>query len=189
MKIMPGGLLFTIILFAGIYCIIVLLAYWFQDKLTYIPGRAGRDQAEWYGLQPWPDAIDFHGYRSKSELDAADGTILIWHGNAGTALDRGYYINALEARDFRVLLVEFPGYGDRDGAFSEKSFVDDAMIATEKAIKQFKGPFILWGESMGCAVASKVALHGRERTSNDLYTGCAARRKWSDHTCRCGRLC
>jgi pimeloyl-ACP methyl ester carboxylesterase len=158
-KIFSGDLMVFVVMAVGIYFIIAIAAYLFQEKLIYIPGSTGCDSAQRYGLEPWPNRDDFHGYITKNQITKIKGTILIWHGNAGTALDRTYYVNALERRGFRVILMEFPGYGDRAGDLSEQAFVEDAMSATEKAFHQFNGPFIIWGESMGCGVASKVAVY------------------------------
>ena len=147
----------------GIYIAVVVIVYFMQSKLLYAPGKDGRDHARYNGWQCWPDEEDFHGYISKHPPKKPLGTALVWHGNAGTALDRGYFIYALEKRNWRVILMEYPGYGDREGSPGEEVFYADARKAVDKAMAEFGEPMIFFGESLGNGVASKMAEEYRDR--------------------------
>jgi pimeloyl-ACP methyl ester carboxylesterase len=83
--------------------------------------------------------------------------VLVFHGNAGSALDRKYYPDALEKLGYRVILVEYPGYGGRRGKLGEGSFVADARDLVTLARDEFGDPIYVWGESLGCGVAIAVA--------------------------------
>jgi len=37
--------------------------------------------------------------------------ILVFHGNSGSVLDRLFYFKALVGLGYRVILLEYPGYG------------------------------------------------------------------------------
>jgi uncharacterized protein len=107
----------------------------------------------------WPEqGAAYQGIVSKKGPANFKGTVMIFHGNAGSAISRRYYIAALETRGFRVILAEYPGYGARSGELSEKNFVSDARRAALRAKKNFGAPLYVWGESMGCGVASALAV-------------------------------
>lgn len=77
-------------------------------------------------------------------------------GNAGAAIDRSYYVRALEPLGYRVLLMEYPGYGGRPGSPSETTLTRDARASIELARQAFGQPIFLWGESLGSGVVAAV---------------------------------
>jgi hypothetical protein len=111
-------------------------------------------------LEPWPAGHPaFRGYAGAGlpEGSPVRGTVVVFHGNAGGARDRVYYWLALEARGYRVVLAEYPGYGGRGGELGEDSFVRDGRETARQALAAFGGPLLVWGESLGAAVAAGVA--------------------------------
>jgi hypothetical protein len=83
--------------------------------------------------------------------------VAVFHGNAGTAADRAYYVKALSSIGYRVILAEYPGYGQRGGQLGEKSFVNDAQATVRLISEKYGGPLFLLGESLGCGVAAGAA--------------------------------
>ena len=75
-----------------------------QDRLLYFPTRVGVAQASATGLQPWPSAQDFRGLLAPPPAQAR-GTVIVFHGNAGHAGQREFYVHALAPLGLRVLLV------------------------------------------------------------------------------------
>jgi len=147
----------SIALLALGYLALMLLVYLLQERFLYFPDDSGMDLAHNFGLRPWPAKENFHGFISDSQLKNPKGTFLVWHGNAGSALNRTYFSGALERRDYRVILMEYPGYSGRPGKLSEKSFVADALLAAGHARREFGNPVYLIGESLGCGVVAAVA--------------------------------
>ena len=90
------------------------------------------------------------------KLDDAEGTIIVFHGNAGAAYHRGFYIDALSLHNLRVILAEYPGYGGRTGQPSEDVLVTDALKTIRLAYQEFGEPPYLWGESLGCGIVSSA---------------------------------
>lgn len=146
------------------YALLVGLMALMQRNMLYLPDPTAIIQAVPLGadgtLEPWPGSGEaFRGYvrGPLSSPMSTRGTVVVFHGNAGSARDRGYYTLPLEARGYRVVLAEYPGYGGRAGAPSEEAFVQDGRDTARLALAEFGGPLWLWGESLGAAVAAGVA--------------------------------
>ncbi len=112
-------------------------------------------------LAVWPATGDpsHRGYVSAEPLAGVHsrGTVVVFHGNAGSARDRRHYISALEQRGYRVVLAEYPGYGGRDGKPGEAAFISDGIETARLALETFGGPLWIWGESLGAGVAAGVS--------------------------------
>ena len=131
-----------------------------QYKLLYYPSTfvPSDDVLTANNIQCWPsNAGNYKGFVSTAESKHVRGTVIVFHGNAGTAADRTYYIKTLVPLGYRVILAEYPGYGARGGKLGEKSFVSDAKETVQDAYKHYGSPLFLLGESLGCGVAAAVA--------------------------------
>ncbi len=162
------------------YGVICLAAYLGQSRLLYFPGGTDRTaierQAARFGLRPWPaSGPELRGLLGNAGPSGNRGTILVFHGNAGSAGDRAYYALALERRGFRVILAEYPGYGGRPGSTNERSLVEDGMETFRRALQEFGPPVYLWGESLGCGVVTGIA----RRVGSDAR-GLVLLTPWSD---------
>jgi pimeloyl-ACP methyl ester carboxylesterase len=145
------------------YLAVVLFFYLVQDRILYQAARfpAGRaaERAARLGLRPFPGDIPGHrGYLAEpSPPDSARGTYVVFHGNAGAALDRIYYAEALGRLGYRVVLAEYPGYGCRAGSAGERAFTADAVALLDEVRARFGAPVFLAGESLGAAVGAALA--------------------------------
>jgi len=131
-----------------------------QDHFIYFPDHirpsAGALTAR--GLTVWmASGDDYRGLVSAPESDAPAGTVIVFHGNAGKAADRGFYAKMLVPLNYRVILAEYPGYGGRPGSRGEDQFVKDARLTVEAAFAKYGAPLYLLGESLGCGVVAAVA--------------------------------
>jgi len=142
------------------YALLILIGFLMQRRMLYFPEVKAPSPAflQAYGLEPWPGGDDpVRGYTAIEKRAQRKGTVVVFHGNAGAAYHRDYYIKVLEPLGYRVLLAEYPGYGGRSGELSEQSFIADGSETVRRARGQFGNPVYLAGESMGCAVATGVA--------------------------------
>lgn len=146
------------------YLLLAGFVWLVQRKMLYFPDPAPSISVLRLGnhlhLKPWPGAGSaFRGYTGDrlAEESPTQGTIVVFHGNAGAARDRIYYALALEARGYRVVLAEYPGYGGRRGELSEDAFIRDGRETARQAFAEWGGPLLIWGESLGAAVAAGVA--------------------------------
>jgi pimeloyl-ACP methyl ester carboxylesterase len=110
------------------------------------------------GIAFWPlEPASYRGFIGTTEIRNIKGTVVVFHGNAGTAADRAYYVKALSSIGYRVILAEYPGYGQRGGELGERSFVEDAQATVRLISETYREPLFLLGESLGCAVAAGAA--------------------------------
>jgi esterase/lipase len=151
--------------FLLIYLLILLAVFLLQRKLIYFPARFTQEQQEdlfaGLNLQPWPSVNDLQGVISRSPLTDAKGTVLVFHGNAGAAVHRTYYIEALQRLGYRVIIAEYPGYGVREGSPSEKVLVEDGIATANRVRNEFKDPLFLCGESLGSGVVAGIVASGK----------------------------
>ena len=91
-------------------------------------------------------------------------TAILFHGNAALGIDRSYLAPVFAARGLRLVLAEYPGYGARAGAPTERALVDDGAALYAAIVQQYPAaPVLLVGESIGGGVAVQVAAQQRTR--------------------------
>jgi uncharacterized protein len=142
-----------------------LLAFLAQRRLIYFPERQDPKQAErqarQLGLEPWREGGRLLGWRAPLPVRRAAGAVLVLHGNAGAAIHRTYFRDLFQdpalGEAMEVYLLEYPGYGPRPGAPSERTLRQAAGEAIDLLRRDARGPLLLVGESLGGAVAALAA--------------------------------
>ncbi|MBK7998137.1 MAG: alpha/beta hydrolase [Verrucomicrobia bacterium] len=131
----------------------------FQRSLLYFPTAFTVAVAESIGskegLLPWRNSRgELIGWKLPAKTNSS-GQILILHGNAGSAVQRGYLAHpAYEATACDVFLLEYPGYGARPGTPSMGSF----LAAADEAFKELaQKPVYVVSESIGTGAAAHLA--------------------------------
>ena len=148
-------------------CTALLLSalYAFQGKLIYFPTRMSRGDFERTVRAAGGDRASilapFDAVVVEPPADVASvGTVIFFHGNAGLGIDRAYLLPAFTRRRLRLVLAEYPGYGARGGAPTERRLVADAQALYAQIARTYpNAPIMLAGESLGSAVAVQVATH------------------------------
>ncbi|WP_158675457.1 alpha/beta hydrolase [Thiohalobacter thiocyanaticus] len=141
-----------------------------QRNLIYYPVREDLShllrQAQSQGAEPWYDRRGaLIGWTLRGEgRPTAEGRgrhLVVFHGNAGHALDRTYYAEALFSLAGSpwqtVSLFEYPGYGARDGQPGEKQILAAADAAVGELVANGEERIFLLGESLGGGVAAALA--------------------------------
>jgi pimeloyl-ACP methyl ester carboxylesterase len=150
----------VLIIPAIVYGVLCLCAFAWQRKLLYFPTRipAGAvvQEAAEHGFAPWKNSNgQIIGWKIPA-TGISTGSVLIVHGNAGCAVGRDYLaqpIHAAEAVD--VFVLEYPGYGARDGSPDKTSF--DAAAEAAFQLLPTKAPKFVVSESIGAGVACDLA--------------------------------
>jgi uncharacterized protein len=159
MMFIPKRVSMLILKLLIIFSILILVMYVIQRSLLFIPAKLTlaevRKGAAVCGLELWPSSdMSYLGLvTTAGKSQFTNGTIIVFQGNAGCALDRSFYADALTPLGYRVILFEYPAYGARGGALGEKPLVDSAREAVKTARAMFGGPIYFWGESLGAGVA------------------------------------
>ena len=144
------------------YLCITLIIYFNQDSLLYHPTTYPLEELIESGpnhhLTIWPNPSSHYlGLLAQGVNNPSAGTVVVFHGNAGSALGRDFYAQALGPLGYRVLLMEYPGYGAKEGPLGESSLVAAGIDSFDQCLKDFGAPIYILGESMGCGVACAVA--------------------------------
>jgi uncharacterized protein len=140
----------------------VALLYMFQRSLQYFPERR-RTTPRAAGLSEAEEVI----------LGTADGEqVIIWHvpphedhpvflyfhGNGGALRWRDERFRALIADGSGLVALSYRGYGGSSGRPTETGLLNDAAAAYAFAIERYPAErIVLWGESLGSALAIAVA--------------------------------
>lgn len=139
-----------------------------QRRLIYFPTkldpRVADQMAAKEGFRPWRNqATELIGWKLPAN-GTPTGSVLVVHGNAGCALNRGYFAKPIhEAGSLDVYVLEYPGYGARAGSPSMKSF----LTAAEEAFSALptNQPIHIVSESLGTGVAAHLAKAYDNRVS------------------------
>jgi pimeloyl-ACP methyl ester carboxylesterase len=151
---------------AIIYILFTLVVMCLQRRLIYFPriippGLAEGAAAE-LGFVPWRNPSgQIIGWKLPAS-SASAGSVLVVHGNAGCALDRGYIAKPIhDAVNVDVYVLEYPGYGARDGSPGKQSFFAAGAEAFELLPDSL--PKYVVSESIGAGVACHLAgTHPKE---------------------------
>ncbi|MEI9999279.1 MAG: alpha/beta fold hydrolase [Verrucomicrobiota bacterium] len=147
------------------YLVVCAYLYLVQQRRVYVgaaevytPEQA-RHEAALVGLVPWPADDPGHpiGWTPPNFAGPAPrGTIVVLHGNGETAWERAGQAGPMQARGFRVLFYEYPGYGGRPGRPSERVIVPEVRDVVRRLDQAGLGPIYLWGQSLGSGAAAEA---------------------------------
>ena len=129
------------LLVGGAICVYLSMAthlYFNQRRYQYLPTHKDIKGEGQESLEPWrDDRGNFLGYWRR--FANANGLVLAFHGNDEEALDAAWLREILPPNK-ALFLMEYPGYGARPGAPSEKAFFEAADAkAREKYLKSGYG--------------------------------------------------
>jgi len=148
----------------AVYVGILLLYGFMQRSFLYYPQICTTAEAtagaQKIGFVEWTGADGTsHGWRTGKENP--DAHWVVFHGNAGFAQHRDYFIDLVEESfpqgNPEVLILEYPGYGAREGKPSESAFFEAARAAVSDLVADTSAPVYLIGESIGSGPACHVA--------------------------------
>lgn len=142
------------------YGLVVAAVVVFQRRMLYFPERfaatIAESRAKETGFVAWRNvAGEIMGWKMPA-TGVVTASLLITHGNGGSAMDRGWIAETIrQARNVDVYVLEYPGYGARGGLPGKDSF----LMAGEEAfgLLPTDKPRFVVGESLGTGVAAHLA--------------------------------
>jgi pimeloyl-ACP methyl ester carboxylesterase len=149
---------YLIILGAG-YLALLLFLRWREPSMIYYPDRhltaapAQKFEDVWLTTS---DGVKIHGWFVPAATTNAP-TILFLHGNAGNISHRTEKLAIFHNLGANTLLIDYRGYGQSDPRRpDEQGTYRDAQAAYDW-LTQRRAAVILYGESLGAAVAVELA--------------------------------
>jgi uncharacterized protein len=128
---------------------------YFPDTAHVAPAQAGLPEAEEVPLSA-ADGVRIAVWH----VPPRDGkpVVLYFHGNGGALRFRVPRFRRLIADGIGLVALEYRGYGGLAGSPTEQGLIADARAAYRFAAEHYpQAQLVLWGESLGSAVAIAVA--------------------------------
>jgi pimeloyl-ACP methyl ester carboxylesterase len=134
-----------------LYLALVAIVYFRQRSMLFFPTHTTLAT----GLTPWLDGNRTIGYCR--EVPNARTVWLMMHGNGGQAADRDYVLSCMSEED-SLYVLEYPGYGSREGDPSLES-MDQATSEAYQLLRlrNPNTPVCVLGESIGSGPACSLA--------------------------------
>ena len=102
------------------------------------------------------NGFNIHGWFHESE--EKNKIIIFFHGNAGNIGNRFHIMKQWEDHGYSIFIFDYPGYGLSKGNPTEKSLYKSSEEVIKYILKfKQKKDIVLYGESIGCTVASYIA--------------------------------
>lgn len=141
------------------------LFYFLQDKFFFQPDRVHPDSQYEIPFAHLERAIPINESDTLHLIDflpdsssAFRGIVLYFHGNRKHI---GFYANqtpVMTRAGYRVLMIDYPGYGKSSGRLTEQKLYDWSEIVYRIAHKQVAADsIIIFGKSLGTGIATRLA--------------------------------
>ena len=141
-----------------LYLAVLAAVFFGQRSMLFFPTHDAPSSS----LTPWMDGARTIGYCRV--VPNAGAVWLMLHGNAGQAADRSYVLDRMSEQD-ALYVLEYPGYGAREGSPGLESFNRAASEAYRFLRAQYPHtPVCILGESIGSGPACSLA---REKVPPD----------------------
>ena len=170
---MNTRMLWPILAFVAVsYAAICVLLFAFQSRLVYYPG-VGREitvTPRAVGLEfddvtlQTTDGVRLHGWFVPARPQR--GVVLFFHGNAGNISHRLDWLLMFHRLGYTSFIIDYRGYGKSSGAPSEQGTYRDAEAAWSHLVDARRiapHDIVVFGESLGGAVAARLATRTRPR--------------------------
>ena len=149
-----------------IYISLLALIFIFQRSLMYFPVKEKISKFFYKNTQlkiidiSTSDGLILKSLYKKSETKI-DKTILVFHGNAGHIGHRVSKFKPFMDKGYGLLLLEYRGYGENKGKPTKLGLYRDGEAAINYLINQkIKSKnIIVYGESLGTAIATKLSIN------------------------------
>jgi hypothetical protein len=161
--IMSFGTIIIVVLVTG-YGVLNAYLYLFQRDLLYHPAK-NLAEPEIYGLKDTAairlrtnDNIQITAWYHPA--NEGEPTIVYLHGNTGNLGDRSERLAEFLKTGMGLMAVSYRGFGDSEGKPSKNGMYNDARSAISYLLKHKNikiSDIVLYGESLGSGVASKMA--------------------------------
>lgn len=151
-----------IYLLIGIYFLVCILLFFFQERLIFFPQKlpldhtfhfAGDFEEKYFQIDENTTIHALHFYAKDPK-----GVILYFHGNAGSLDDWGSVANDFVKMNYDVLIPDYRSFGKSVGEVSEEGFYQDAQFLYDSLLEKYNpNQITIFGRSLGSGVATHLA--------------------------------
>jgi len=147
----------------AVYVLVVVVAWLGQRRLMYVP-----DATPYTPQSLGLTAVDVREVRTpdgarlvvwRTAAKPGNPVLLYFHGNAGGLATRADRIRRYQARGIGIVMMSYRSYSGSTGYPTEAHNVADALLVFDGLVAEGFQPkdVVLYGESLGAAVAVQVA--------------------------------
>jgi pimeloyl-ACP methyl ester carboxylesterase len=153
----------TLVLGVLALAVLKLFVTWLEPRAVFFPSLGEQETPARFGIRYTPlrlraaDGVEIAAWQLEPESPKAD--IVYFHGNGGNLSLWVPVFATLHGFGYRVLAIDYRGYGTSEGSPSERGIYADAEAAARHAAahRDPKRPLIYWGRSLGGPVAAWAA--------------------------------
>ncbi len=147
----------------GIYLLICLLLYFFQEKMIFFPQTLAKEFAFRFDGDyeeryiEMEDGTELHSLLFKA--DKPEGVVFYLHGNAGSLQGWGSVGRTFTNLSYDVFIPDYRGYGKSEGTISSEAQLHGDIQNLYDHLKQdySQERIIVLGHSIGSGMAAKLA--------------------------------
>lgn len=156
--------LLTILKFvAGLYIILCVLLYFFQEKLIFFPQKLESNYK--FSFDQKFEELNIKTSDDKLlntilfKADSSKGVIFYLHGNGGSLSSWGDVAKTYTDLHYDVFMLDYRGYGKSEGSIDgQTQFFQDIQTAYNKLKSKYaEDKIIVLGYSIGTGLAAKIA--------------------------------
>ena len=152
-----SSILITIVIVVVFYLFFGAFLYFFQNSMIYFPDNQD--------FEDCPHLLDYEklnheGTRFYLKRQSND-LIVYYHGNAGSACDRGRFKSVFERTNKSVMFVEYAGYSADNRRPSTRLILQDVENVNDFILNEGFENVIVYGQSIGSGAASYHASLAR----------------------------
>lgn len=162
-------LLIILAVLAGFYLLFLVLVYFFQEKMIFLPQTLEKDYPFQFD-EPFEERyIEMKDGKILHALlftaESSKGVVFFLHGNAGSLAGWGSVAETFTSLDFDVFIPDFRGYGKSEGKISSESQIHrDMQTLYEHLEKEYpEDKIIVLGHSIGSGMAAELAVNNDPR--------------------------
>ncbi|MBT8186164.1 MAG: alpha/beta fold hydrolase [Croceitalea sp.] len=165
---MQNGL-FILLVILGVYLVISIILYFFQDLFLFKPEKLPKEfqfyyenqQTEEYNIETRDGAI-INGLRFKAK--DPKGVVFYLKGNSKSIKGWGKFAVDFTRHGYDVIMVDYRGFGKSTGRRTQKNIKRDMQLIYDKIKEKVSEKYIiLYGRSLGSGFATKLASMNNPR--------------------------
>lgn len=145
--------------------------FYYPDRIQYVKPENYNFSYKEITFHP-KDGTELIGWFFPAKTTKAKGTIVHFHGNAQNMSAHFLGLSWIMERGYNLFVWDYRGYGISDGSPTPEGVYQDSLAALAEGRKLWfdngQGKFVVYGQSLGGAVAMRALRDYKEISQIDL---------------------